>query len=323
MLLRASLLIYACLTAILADTAAPTPIAPVQTITQSPAVQDKLIPHRAYYDISLSRPANSPAAIAEDGIAQLTGHAIIEILPASGGYIRNVTFTIYVYPVDSSMQTIIRSFATFESEDGQSYSFRIRTYNELGEEITLKGEGLAPPQLLGTVKCDIDHSPEETTNREEENLEDDLNAIDPINSRIDLPADTVFPVQFLQHLMKMVATDKEEHKGLSLYDPYWANVYDVDLATVPSTVVTRFNATNGLTEQTRKQLAGQPVKSIICGFYPMGIKEGEKANAAEEPLHQMRVSLLPCGLITECVMEDPSVGEPIKLTLSRVELFGQ
>lgn len=299
-----------------------TAIAP--SITQrekSITIQNTLIPHRAHYDISLNCQNNAPVQMTEGGIAQLTGHATIEVRPAPGGYIRNVTFTIYVYPVDSPMQTIIRSFATFESSDGQNYTFRVRTRNELGEEVALRGEGLSPPQLLGVVKCDIDHTPENENTTSEDPIEDDLNAIDPINCRIDLPTGTVFPMQFLLHMMKM-AGGHTENTGMALYDPYWSNVYEVDLAVVPSTVTTQFNAVDGVTDQARKQLEGQPVKSVICGFYAMGIKEGDKANAAEEPLHQMRVSLLPCGLITECVMEDPSVGEPIKLTLSRVELFG-
>jgi hypothetical protein len=299
----------------------PLPPQEKQVASASPiTIQNTLTPHRAHYDIALNRPANSPAQVTEDGVAQLTGHATIEVRSVPGGYIRNVTFIIYVYPIDSAMQTIIRSFATFESSDGQNYSFRVRTRNELGEEVALKGEGLAPPQLLGVVKCDIDRSSENEETLPEEVMEDDLNTIDPINSRIDLPAGTIFPMQFLLYMMKM-ASGQTENTGVALYDPYWSNVYDVDLAVVPSTVVTQFNAVDGVTDQTRKQLEGQPVKSVVCGFYAMGIKEGEKANAAEEPLHQMRVSLLPCGLITECVMEDPSVGEPIKLTLSRVELF--
>lgn len=296
--------------------AKPAPATPPAVV-----VQNTLIPHRAYYDISLSRPANSSATpMTEDGISQLTGHATIEVRQAPGGYIRNVTFTIYVYTVDAPMQTIIRSFATYESTDGQHYTFRVRTCNELGEEVAIKGEGLAPPQLLGVVKCDMDQPPENIEPQGEETLEDDLNTIDPVNSRIDLPAGTVFPMQFLLHMMKM-ASGQAENTGLALYDPYWSNVYDVDLAAVPSKIATQFHAVDGVTDQARKKLEGQPVQSIVCGFYPMGIKEGEKANAAEEPMHQMRVSLMPCGLITECVMEDPSVGEPIKLTLSRVELF--
>lgn len=286
-------------------------------VTPSSPTKINLIPHKARYNITLNR---STEPVMEGGLSQLTGYATIEIQEVPGGYIRNVTFVMYAYPSDQPMQTIIRSFATFESSNGQDFTFRISTRNELSEEVTVKGEGLSPQNLLGVVKCDMGPAVDASQEDYDYTPEDELN-IEPINSRIDLPAGTIFPAQFLLRMMRMVSSNVQENTSISLYDPYWSNVYDVDLAVVPSNISTQFNLVEGVVEQAKKQLEGQPVKSVVCGFYAMGIKEGSK-DAADEPLHQMKVSLLPCGIITEWVMEDPAVGEEIKLTLSRVDLFG-
>lgn len=293
------------------------PSAP-QAIVAKPVIPPALIPHRAHYKITLNRPAKQTN---DSDLEQLTGFANIEVQKVPGGYIRNVTFVIYAYPNDAPMQTIMRSFATFESEDGQNYTFRVNTRNELGEEISIKGEGLAPPQLLGIVRYDVDTPHEEAEEEEQRFEEDELNNLDPIHSRFDLPAGTLFPVHLLLRMMTMVNTNLQS-SNVVVYDPYWSSVHKVDLAVVPSKINTQFNLGEGVSEQVKKQLEGQPVQSVICGFYGVGIQEGNKTDAADEPLHQMQISLLPCGVITELVLEDPSVGEPIKLTLSRVELFG-
>lgn len=285
----------------------------VQPADDTPASICSLMPHRARYEISLEKPSNiSP----ESNLSQLTGHAIVEVKTLPGdGYIRNVTFVMHAYSDDQPMQTIIRSFATVESEDGQNLTVRVRTSNELGEEVLLKGEGFSPNQLKGFIRTDVD------TERDESDAENnyDLNTVESI--RMDLPVGTIFPMRFLCHIMGMISGNvSQESSTITLYDPYWSGVYDVDLSVVPSKTNTCFKLDDVVSDQAKKQLEGQPVRSVVCGFYPAGVKE-DKVGNPDGPMHQMRVSLIPCGIATEFVMEDPTIGEPIKLVLSHVDLL--
>ena len=275
-----------------------------------------LIPHRAYYEISATEKVN--------GIADVKGNATIEIRPVPGGYIRNVNITIYLHSEDTTeVQTITRSFATFESGDGQDYSFRMRTRNELGEEVSLRGEGLAPPQLLGVLKCVLEPETDSSNSLE------DLGVIDPSDigsaqeeaettqTRTDLPPNTIFPTQLLMRTMDAI-NKNQNSLSVSLFDPYWGNVYDVHVSINNSRHRTAFNLQEDLPTEASKHLNGQYVGIVTYAFYPMGVKE---STGAEEPLHQVFMSLLPCGIMTECKLEDPTVGNQIVMTLKKVQWF--
>ena len=136
-------------------------------------VKPAILPHRATYEISLYKNHG------DDNIADAKGEMTLQVVHTGEGWAIEQKSTLHVYNKDGSAEQIRNTLTTWESADGLTYSFKVRTVRGDDEEI-IGGDAFIPTK--GGAGLVTYQQPEEST--------------------VQLPIGTVFP---MQHMISMLS----------------------------------------------------------------------------------------------------------------------
>lgn len=146
----------------------------------------KIIPHTAEYKISLVKNKNPD-------VQDVVGSLVITV-KESEGYISEQHAILEVRYNDDSKDEYETFLASWESKDGKSYNFNLKTSQNKEEEFLVRGKAKIESSKDGQVVYQI-----------------------PENQKIDLPEGTVFPMKFLRILLQD-AIQKKTSKNAIVFD---------------------------------------------------------------------------------------------------------
>jgi hypothetical protein len=239
-----------------------------------------VISHRAEYNIELIDPQKS-------GIKSVKGKLTIEITDRGEGWTFEQHCLLYVTTDTGSVDEFRTTVASWETKDGKHYTFTVTSLCNQQIIDCIHGHANADPNNPGII---IYQQPEIPLVR--------------------LPANTLFPIQYLNKILTTLAAGKENLPNQKIFDGVSDSkeAVDINLTITP--------VKPGLTVNKSGVIDADKAWSLQMGVFQM---ESEDI----EPDYEMTQTVLKSGIILSMIMSMAYGDETFKTkaTLTEVKIY--